>query len=87
MSGKSLIKENCYNSRISDDIDMKLGPVTKLDKRNKETSKTIDDDALLIICDVIVFFFIYDQFAAIRNPDSGNIVCKTYILINSNLLF
>ena len=50
---------------------MKLGPVTKLDKRNKETSKTIDDDVMLIICDVIVFFFIYDQFAAIRTriPD------------------
>ena len=35
ISGQSLIKENCYNSRTSDDIDMKLGPVTKLDKRNE----------------------------------------------------
>ena len=33
ISGQSLIKENCHNSRTSDDIDMKLGPVTKLDKR------------------------------------------------------
>ena len=32
ISGQSLIKENCHNSRKSDDIDMKLGPVTKLDK-------------------------------------------------------
>ena len=32
ISGQSLIKEN---SRTSDDIDMKLGPVTKLEKRNK----------------------------------------------------
>ena len=39
ISGQSLIKENCHNSRTSDDIDMKLGPVTKLDKRNKTTSK------------------------------------------------
>ena len=30
---------NCYNSRTSADIDMKLGPVTKPDKRNKTTSK------------------------------------------------
>ena len=31
----TLIKENCQNSRTSDDIDMKLGPVTKFDKGNK----------------------------------------------------
>ena len=35
ISGQPLVKENCYNSRTSDDIDMKLGPVTKLDKKNK----------------------------------------------------
>ena len=33
------MKENCHNCRTSDDIDMKLGRVTKLDKRNKTTSK------------------------------------------------
>ena len=33
--GQSLIKENCHISGISDDNDMKGGPVTKLDKRNK----------------------------------------------------
>ena len=36
--------------------------------------------------DVIVIFLIYDQFRAIRKPDSGRIVCKTYIFINSKLL-
>ena len=35
-SGKSLIKENCHNSRTSDDIDMKLEQVTKLDQENKK---------------------------------------------------
>ena len=64
---------------------MKLGPVTKLDKRNK-TSKKIDDNLMLENCDVIVIFPIYGQFGAIRKPDSGRIVCKTYIFINSNLL-
>ena len=39
ISGQSLIKENCHNSRTNDNIDMKLGPVTKLDKRNIITSK------------------------------------------------
>ena len=32
--GQSFIKENCHNSRTGTDIDMKLGPVTKFDKRN-----------------------------------------------------
>ena len=41
ISGQSLIKENCHNSRTSDDIDMKLGTVTKLDKRNKKRQKTL----------------------------------------------
>ena len=36
ISGQSLIKENCHNSRTSDDVDMKLVPETELDKRNKK---------------------------------------------------
>ena len=36
ISGQSLIKGNCHNSRSSDDINMKFGPVTRLDKRNKK---------------------------------------------------
>ena len=39
VSGQSFAKENCYNSRASDDIRMKLGPVTKLDERNKKFQK------------------------------------------------
>ena len=35
-------------------------------------------------CDVIVIFPIYIQFGAIRKPDSGPIVCKTYVFISSN---
>ena len=46
ISGQSLIKESWHNSRTRDDIDMKLGPVTKLDKRNKVTSKKCEDDKL-----------------------------------------
>ena len=30
--GQPLIKENSHNSITSDDVDIKLGPVTKLDK-------------------------------------------------------
>ena len=53
---------------------MKLGPVTKLDKRNLEN------------CDVIVAFPIYGQFEAIQKPDFGRMVWKAYIFINSSLL-
>ena len=41
ISGQSFIKVNCHNSRTSDDIDMKLGPATKIDKRNMATSKKL----------------------------------------------
>ena len=86
ISGQSFIKENCHNSRTSDDIDMKLRPVTKLDKKNKTTSKKLDDDVMLENCDVIVIFPIYAQFGAIRKSDSGRTACKTYTFDSGNLL-
>ena len=66
---------------------MKLGPATKLDKSNKTTSKKFDDDVMWENCDVIAIFPIYGQFGEIWKPDYGRIVCKTYIFINSNLLY
>ena len=35
---------------------MKLGPVTKIDKRNKTTSKKIDDDVMWENRDIIAIF-------------------------------
>ena len=49
-------------------------------------SKKFDNDVVPGTCNVIVIFPIYDQFGAIWKPDSGRIVCKTYIFIDSNLL-
>ena len=69
ISGQSLIKENCHNSRTSDDIDMNLGPVTKLDKRNKAASKKFDDNVMSGNYDVIVIFRSFGQFGAVRRPD------------------
>ena len=54
ISGQSLIKENCHNSRTSNDIDMKLGPVTIIAKTNKTTSKKIDDDLMSENCETNV---------------------------------
>ena len=41
ISGQSLINKNRHNSGTSNSIDMKLGPVTKLCKRNKEAGKNL----------------------------------------------
>ena len=65
---------------------MKLGPVIKLDKRNKAMSKKFDDDVMSENFDVIVIFSIYCQFGAIQKPDSGHRVCKSYVFKNRNLL-
>ena len=65
---------------------MKLSPVPKIDKRNKTTSKKSDAGVISENCDVIAIFPIYNQLGAIRKPDSGRIVCKIYIFINSNFL-
>ena len=86
ISDQSLIKENCHNSRTSDEIDMKLGPVTKLDKRNKTTSKKCDVDVMSENCDVIGIFRIFGQFGAIWRPDSGHRIFKNHVFSNSNLL-
>ena len=64
---------------------MKLGPVTKLDRKNMGTPKQFDDDAASANYSVIVIFPIYGWFGAIRNPESGHIVYDSYIFISSNL--
>ena len=66
ISGQFLINENCCNSRTTNDIDMKLGPVSKLGKRN--TTK-IDSDVML--ANVVVKFLTYDKFGAIWKLDPG----------------
>ena len=84
MSGQSLIKENCHNSRASDDIDMKLGLESKIDKKNKATSKKFDNDFMSKNCDVIVIFCIFGQFGAVRRPDFGHRRCKSFVFGYSN---
>ena len=76
---RTLIHVNCRNSRTSDDIDLRLGPVTKLEERNKTMSKKFENDVISANCDVIVIFLIFGQFGAVRKPDSGCIIRKTSI--------
>ena len=53
---------------------MKLGLVSKLDKKNKTLSKNFDDNVISENHDGIVISLIYGQFGAIENPDSRGIV-------------
>ena len=82
---RKLKTENCHKSRTSDDIERKLGPVTKLDKGNKGTSQN-DYDVMSENCEIIAIFPIYGQFGAIQKLDSGRILCETYVFIHSKLL-
>ena len=63
---------------------MKLGPVTKVDNRNKIPSKIFEDNVMSENYNVIIIFSIYEQFGAIRKPGSESTVYKTYS--NSNHL-
>ena len=72
------MNKNCHNSRTSDDIEMKLWPVNKINKKKKPESKTFEYNIIPENCDIIVIFPIYDQFGATHKPDSVRIVCKTY---------
>ena len=65
ISGRSLIKVNCHNCRTSDDIDIKFGPVTKLDKKNKIPSKNMT----LTSCQKIVTSLSF--FGFLSSPETG----------------
>ena len=69
ISGQSLVKENCHNSRTSDNIDMKLGPLTKRNKRNKTTLKKFDVDVMSTNYDAIVTFRIF--WPIWSSPENG----------------
>ena len=68
---------------------MKLGPVTKLDKRNMKTSKKLTIMSCRQIVTSLSFFrFIANLEQSRQKPDSGRMVCKdtwSYIVISSNL--
>ena len=72
--GQSLIKENCHNSRTSGDIDMKLGPVTKPDKRNTKMSKkknsTMTSGRKIVTSLLLLKFMAKFGQSRSRNPDA-----------------
>ena len=64
-SGQSLIKENCHNSRTSNDIDIKLGPVSEFDKRTQQRQKKKKKKELCGNC------HFFDLCSIWSNPDAG----------------
>ena len=71
---ESLLNKHFHNSRTSIDIDMKLGPITKLGKSNTITSKSIEDAVMSTNYDFVVIFPIYSQLGAIRKSESGRML-------------
>ena len=61
---------------------MKLGSLTKLDKRNKTTSKKFDFDVMSENCDVIVIFFFWANLeqSVARNPDTESAKVKFSVI-------
>ena len=88
ISGQFLINKNLHNSRTTNDIDMKLRPESKLDKKNTKTSNVLTMTFWIKSASryIIVVYSIYQKFGAIRKPASVSTVCNTYIFINSKLL-
>ena len=70
ITGQSLMKINCHNSRTSDDIDMKLRPVTKIDKRNKTMSKNLT----MRLCRKIVTSLPFFQYMANSEQSKSRIL-------------
>ena len=58
ISGESFINKNCRNSRTNHDIDMIVGPVTKLYKRNITVKKSIMMSCQQIVTSLPFFWFI-----------------------------
>ena len=71
----TLMKENCHNSRTSDDIDIKLGSVTKIDRRNKKMSKKLTlKSCQQIVTSLLFFWFIADlEQSGSWTPDEQSI--------------
>ena len=77
ISGQSLIKENCQNCRTSDDIDMNLGPVNKIDERKKATSKKLDD--------VEGAHFVLQAFILLNNICFWTCFCFVFLIFSIDL--
>ena len=79
---KSPLNKNCHSSATSNDINMKLRPLSQIEKRNTVISKKFDDEVISVKYDVIFIFPMYGAFAAVRKPDTRNIsyLCMKHLI-------
>ena len=82
-----IINRSCRKSTTSDDTDMKLGPVTKIEKRNTATSKELTVTSCRQIMTPASLVLIHGWFGTLGNLDYGGIDYNSYIFINSSLLY
>ena len=69
------MKRNCHNSRTTDDIDIKLEPVTKPKQEKQNNLKRCDDDVMLEIVMSLLFFQLtanLEHFGS-RIPDTPSV--------------
>ena len=72
ISGQYFVKRNCHNSRTSDNIDMKLEPVTiNLTRKTKTTTKKL----IMMSCQKLITLLLFFQFTA----NLEQFVSKTYM--------
>ena len=69
------MKENYHKCRTSDDTDIKLEPLTKLNKRNKATSKNLTMTSCQQIVTSLSFFQIMADLEPSRSeiPDTNSV--------------
>ena len=87
ISGQFLIKENCHNSRISNNFDMKLEPVTKLDKRNTAMLKKLTMMPCWQIVTSLCFFQFMDNLKQTKScvPKAWSVKLSFLLIVTFNL--
>ena len=72
---QSIIKENCHNSRANNDIDIKLGTITKIDKNKTTMSKTFTMTSCPKILTSLLFFQFMTNLEQFRSwiPDAWSV--------------
>ena len=79
---KFLVSRNCHDYKTINDINIKLRPITKFDKRITTTSRKFDDVIISANYDVFVIILTFGGFLAIRKPYSGRMIFISNIFIN-----
>ena len=74
--------KNFHDPRASNNIDIKVGLLSEIQKRNKIKPKRFDDEVILAYYDVAFIFVIYCRFGAIGKPESR---CNSCFFINNYL--